>query len=102
MPGKALDADAIHALLSGEDRHKAENLKVNREGPLGVLLQSENCSMCARGDSPYTKKVTAMYTVDGTPLCGAHAMYRLSKICVQNGYRSGVTAMIVPEQKGSL
>lgn len=101
MPGKALDLDAIQALLSGEDKHKAENLKVNREGPLDVLPQSQNCSMCARGENPRSKRVTAMYTVEGIPLCGAHAMYQLSKICVQNGYKF-TAASIVPEQKGQL
>lgn len=101
MPGKALDLDAIQALLSGEDRHKAENLKVNREGPLDVLLQSQNCQMCARNESPFSKRVTAMYTVEGTPLCALHAMYALSKICVQNGYKFSA-ASIVPEQKGQL
>jgi hypothetical protein len=86
----SLDLDTITKLLKEQEKpqppKKVSNEPKPHEGPLGVLLQSDNCKMCARGDNFRTKNIRAMYTVDGTPLCTPHAMYVLSCICVENGY----------------
>lgn len=73
----ALDFDTITEILKGESP------AVAHKGPLGVLIQSDYCVMCARQNGP---KVKVMYSVNGDPLCSPHAMYVLSKICMDNGY----------------
>ena len=97
----SLDLDAITQLLEQEKKpqraaapKKVSNEPDPHEGPLGVLLQSENCKMCARGDNYRTKYIRAMYTVNGTPLCQPHAMYVLSCICVENGYEAQIEGIV--------
>lgn len=94
----SLSMDAISALLEGE-RKPSDPRPLS--GPLEVLIQSEYCVMCARNNHSVSKSVTAMYTVNGDPLCAAHAMYKLSLICVDNGYKVEVAGK-VPQLPGTL
>lgn len=85
----SLDFETIQALLTKpEPKPKPVSTRqpVQRhEGPLDVLIQSGYCVMCARHES--RPKVKTMYSVNGDALCAPHAMYTLSKICLDNGYK---------------
>lgn len=86
----SLSMDAITALLEG-DRKTSDPRPLPTNSPLEVLIQSDYCAMCLRENGP---KVSTMYTVNKTPLCAAHAMYRLSLICVDNGYKVEVAGKV--------
>jgi len=105
MSGKALTTDDILNLLKDGKKDIVEKPKTELSAkdrihprfddqPLGVLLQSDTCNMCRRGNN--RNPAIAMYTVDNTPLCLAHACYALSMICLNNGYEVQV-ACKVPE-----
>lgn len=94
----SLDLDTITQLLEQEKKPQKppapKKVSDPHKGPLDVLLQSDRCSMCARGDNYRTRNIQAMYTVNNIPLCTPHAMYVLSCICVENGYEAQIEGIV--------
>lgn len=113
MLGKALTTDDILNLLKDGKKDIVQQPKNELSAkekihprfddqPLGVLLQSQVCSMCNRGEGRKAN-TRAMYTVDNTPLCLPHACYVLSMICLDNGYEVQVACKVpVVELPGQL
>ena len=81
-----LDKATIKRLQAIQNR---TTQSLEHKGPLGVLRLPGTCAFC-----PGELRVKAMYSVNGVPLCTPHAMYQLSKICVDNGYHVQVAGRI--------
>jgi hypothetical protein len=79
-----LDEKTIARLTAIKNR----TTQTNHKGPLGVLRLPGYCTFCPGNMSK------AMYTVNGVPLCTPHAMYQLSKICVDNDYHVQVAGRV--------
>lgn len=97
MAGKSLSLEDITKLLEG-GRKATDARPIPDNFPVQVLIQSDWCQMCLRQNGP---QVNSMYTVNGETLCTPHAMYVLSFICVNNGYKMDVASKI-PDKPGQL